>query len=51
MLRHNTVKKFPLDSNMFAEIDLHDNAGYVVTKGRIIKVERPPSGYGKLENS
>ncbi|UQW98165.1 DUF3954 domain-containing protein [Rummeliibacillus sp. G93] len=45
------VKNIQQDSDMIAEIDLHDNAVYVVAGGRIISVDPPPSGYGKQEIS
>jgi len=44
-------KKIQTVSDMTAEIDLHDNAVYVVAGGQIIQVDSPPSGYGKEEIS
>lgn len=45
------VKKIQTDSDMIVEIDLHDNAVYVVAGGRITQVDSPSSGYGKQEIS
>jgi len=45
------VKKIQLDSDMITKIDLHDNAVYIVARGRIISVDPPPSDYGKQEIS
>lgn len=49
--RRSMVKKIQLDFDMITEIDLHDNAVYVVARGRIISVDPPPSCYGKQEIS
>lgn len=35
-----------IDPNMIAEIDLHENAVYVVCQGKLQEVDTPPSGYG-----
>ncbi|WP_243881341.1 DUF3954 domain-containing protein [Rummeliibacillus suwonensis] len=40
-----------LESKMIAEIDLHENAVYVVCKGKLQPVDPPPTGYGKQEIS
>lgn len=35
-----------IDPDMIAEIDLHENAVYVVCNGKIHPVDTPPTGYG-----
>lgn len=35
-----------IDPDMIAEIDLHENAVYVVCQGKLQAVDMPPSGYG-----
>ncbi|RIJ64100.1 DUF3954 domain-containing protein [Rummeliibacillus sp. POC4] len=34
---------------MIAEIDLNENAVYVVCQGRLQAVDPPPTGYGRQE--
>ncbi|MFJ8262700.1 DUF3954 domain-containing protein [Rummeliibacillus sp. NPDC094406] len=40
-----------IDPDMIAEIDLHENAVYVVSCGQLKVVDPPPTGYGKQEIS
>lgn len=40
-----------LERKMIAEIDLHENAVYIVAGGKLITIENPPLGYGKQEIS
>ncbi|WP_245890109.1 DUF3954 domain-containing protein [Rummeliibacillus pycnus] len=40
-----------IDPDMIAEIDLHENAVYVVCDGQLKVVDPPSTGYGKQEIS
>ena len=40
-----------IDEDLIVEIDLHENAVYVVCDGQLKVVDPPPTGYGKQEIS
>lgn len=44
-------RQLQTDPDMIAEIDLNENAVYVVCQGRLQAVDPPPTGYGKQEIS
>ncbi|WP_233548094.1 DUF3954 domain-containing protein [Rummeliibacillus sp. POC4] len=42
-------RQLQTDPDMIAEIDLNENAVYVVCQGRLQAVDPPPTGYGRQE--
>ncbi|RIJ63622.1 DUF3954 domain-containing protein [Rummeliibacillus sp. POC4] len=39
-------RQLQTDPDMIAEVDLHENAVYVVCQGKLQIVDTPPTGYG-----
>lgn len=40
-------RQLQTDPDMIAEVDLHENAVYVVCQGKLQIVDTPPTGYGQ----